>query len=154
MKRANLKRVDHGLIASNLMDDNDYFSDSYHIKAIYFDDEDEYLESYNFNQDEYYSKIIKKSNDTDELMIINQNLEQMYNQYVTEYSILQKYKHMLHTVQFKKNVVLDKSTRMALKHRPTSRQYDIYKDMIASHHNFISTENKVQDEHNFCRTFF
>ena len=87
-------------------------------------------------------------------MTIYQNLEQTYGQYVTEYSILQKCKNMLHTVQFKKDVVLNKSTRLSLKHQPTSRTYDSYKDMIVSHHHFISIENKVLGEHNFRRTFF
>ena len=50
---------------------------------------------------------------------------------------------MLHAVQFKKNKILDKSTRMALRHQPANRTYDNYKDMIASHHYFISAENKV-----------
>ena len=53
-----------------------------------------------------------------------------------------------------KKVVIDKSTRMALKHQPTSSTYDSYKDIITSHHYFISTENKVWTEFNFCRTFF
>ena len=70
------------------------------------------MESFNFNQDEHYDNIIEKLNDTEESMTINQNLEQTYNQYITEYSILQKCKYKLHAVQFKKNVVLDKSTRM------------------------------------------
>ena len=43
---------------------------------------------------------------------------------------------------------------MALKHQPTSTQYDSYDDMIASHHYYVSIENKVQADHNFCRTFF
>ena len=43
---------------------------------------------------------------------------------------------------------------MALRHQPTRRQYDSYEDIIASHHYFISIENKVQAEHNFRRTFF
>ena len=64
--------------------------------------------------------IEEKFNDTGESMKINQNLEQTYDQYVTQHSILQKYTYMLHTVQFKKNEVLDKSTRMVLKHQPTS----------------------------------
>ena len=61
---------------------------------------------------------------------------------------------MLHTVQFKKIVVLDKSTRIALRHQPTDRTYDSHEYMIVSHHHFISTENKVLAEHNFRRTFF
>ena len=44
----------------------------------------------------------------EESITINKNLVQTYDQYVTEYSILQKYKYMLHTVQFLKNVVFDK----------------------------------------------
>ena len=105
----------------------------------YFHDEDEYAEGFNFNQDGHYSKIIEKYNDKEESMTKknqwqrrindNQKLEQTYDQYVTEYSILQKCKFMLHTVQFKKDVVLDKSTRMVLKHQPTNRTYDSYKDM-------------------------
>ena len=147
MEKSKLKRDDHGLIASILKDSNylvdKHVSDSHYIKSIYFDDDDEYIESFNFNQDEYYNKIIEKLNDPQESMIINQNLEQMYNQYVTEYSILQKCKYMLHIVQFKSEVTPDKSTRMVLKHQSTSRVYDSYKDMITSHHYFISTENKV-----------
>ena len=76
-------------------------------------------------------------------MTIHQNLEQTYDQYIIEYSILQKCKYMLHIVQFQSGVILDKSTRMALKYQPTRRKYDSYKDMVASHHYFISTENKV-----------
>ena len=51
-------------------------------------------------------------------------------------------------------VRLDKSTRIALRHQPTSSTYDSCKDMIKSCYYFISTENKVQTEHNFCRTYF
>ena len=50
------------------------------------------------NQDEHYDKIIEKSNYTEESMTINQNLEQTYDQYITDYSMLQKYEYMLHTV--------------------------------------------------------
>ena len=68
-KRAKLKRYDHGFIASIPKDGNDlvdkHFSDSYHIKSIYFDDEDEYKESFDFNQDKHYSKTIKKLNNTE-----------------------------------------------------------------------------------------
>ena len=103
------------------------------------------------------NRIIEKLNDTEESMEINQTLEQTYDQYVIEYSILQKCNYIQHTVQFKKHVVLDKSTRMTLRRQPTQssiRQYESYKAMIASHHYFISTENKVQAEHDFCRTLF
>ena len=65
MKRAKLKRDDHSLTASNPKDGNDlfdkHFSDSHHIKSIYFDDED-----------------------VEESVTIHQNLEQTYDQYVTE----------------------------------------------------------------------
>ena len=47
MKKVKLKKDDHGLIASILKDGNDlvdkHFSDTHHIKSIYFDDEDEYM---------------------------------------------------------------------------------------------------------------
>ena len=49
--------------------------------------------------------------------------------------------------------MLDKSTRMALRHQPTSMTNDTYEDMIASHY-FVSIGNKVRAQHNFCRTFF
>ena len=65
------------------------------------------MESFDFNQDEHYDKIIEKLNNTEESMTIHQNLEQTYDQYVTEYSILQKCKYMLHTVQFCRGVRLD-----------------------------------------------
>ena len=150
MKKAKLKRDDHGLIAPIPENENDlidkHFSDSHRMKSIYFDDGEEYVKSFNTNQNEHYEKILEKLNDTEESMTISKNLEQTYDQYVTEYGILQKCKYILHTVQFKKDLVFDKSTRMALKHPPTkhtSRQYARYKDMIASHHHLISTENKV-----------
>ena len=45
VKRALLKIDEYALIASNPKDRNDlvdkHFSDSHHIKSIYFDDEDE-----------------------------------------------------------------------------------------------------------------
>ena len=95
-------------MASILKDKNDlidkHFSDSHHIKSIYFNDEDEYVKGFKSNQHEHFSKIIEKLNDVEESMIINQNLDLMYNQYVTEYGILQKCKYMLHTVQFLKSV--------------------------------------------------
>ena len=43
-----------------------HFSYSHHIKPIYFNDEDEYVERFNLNQDEDYSKIIEKLNETEE----------------------------------------------------------------------------------------
>ena len=61
---------------------------------------------------------------------------------------------MLHIVQLKTNVVLDKSNRIALRHQHTDSAYDSYEDRIASHPYFISTGNKAQEVHNFCRTFF
>ena len=151
-----MRRSEYGLIAPIPEDGNDlvdkHFSDSHHIKSIYFDDDEEYMDSFNFTQNEHYDKITEKLNDPQESMTINQNLEHTYDQYVTEYSILQKCKYMLHTVQFHSGVRLDKSTRMALKKQP--RQYENYEAMIASHHYFISTENKVRAAHNFRRTFF
>ena len=85
VKRAKLKRDEYALIAFNPKDGNDlfdkHFSDSHHIKSIYFDDDDEHAESFNLNQDDHYSKIIEKLNDTEESMTIHQNLKQMYDQY-------------------------------------------------------------------------
>ena len=47
VRRAKLKRDDHGLIVSIPKDGNDlvdkHFSNNHHIKSIYFDDEDEYM---------------------------------------------------------------------------------------------------------------
>ena len=93
-KKAKLRRYYHVLVITPTpKDDNNlvdkHFSDTYHMKSIYFDDEDEDLESFKLNQDGYYTKGIEKLNDTEESMTINQNLEQIYDQYVTEYSIIQ-----------------------------------------------------------------
>ena len=70
VKRAKSKSDEHALIASNLKDRNDLvdklFSNSHHIKSIYFNDEDEFTGSFNFIQDEYYDKIIAKFNDTNQ----------------------------------------------------------------------------------------
>ena len=63
-----MKRDGYGLITSIPKDGNNlfdkHFSDSHHIKSMYFDDEDECMESFTFNQVEYYDKIIEKLNDT------------------------------------------------------------------------------------------
>ena len=57
MKRAKLKGDESTLIVSIPKDGNDlvdkHFSDSHHIKSIYFDNEDEYMESFDFQQDEH-----------------------------------------------------------------------------------------------------
>ena len=70
MKIAKLKRDDQGLIASILQKKNDHidklFSDSHHIKSMFFSDDDKYVENFILNQDEHYSKIIEKFNDTQE----------------------------------------------------------------------------------------
>ena len=83
VKKTKLKKDDHALIAPIPEDGNDLidkqFSDSHHIESIYFDDEDEYAESFNLNQNEHCEKIIEKLNDTEESMTINQNLEQRHN---------------------------------------------------------------------------
>ena len=90
VKRSKLKSNEYALITSIPKDGNDLvdkrLSDSHHIKSVYFDNEDEYAESLKLNQDEHYSKIIEKLNETEELMTIHQNLEHTYDQYVTEYS--------------------------------------------------------------------
>ena len=113
MKGAKLKKDEYALIASNLKNGNDlvdkHFADSHQIKSIYFNDEDEYAESFNLNQHEHYSTIIEKLKDTEESITIHQNLEQMYYQYITEYSILQKCKYVLHTVKFKSGVKINKN---------------------------------------------
>ena len=43
---------------------------------------------------------------------------------------------------------------MALRRQPTNGTYDSYEDMIASHHYFIPTENKIQAEYNFVGRLF
>ena len=68
---------------------------------MYFNDDNKHVESLHLNQDEHHSKIIEKINDTKKSFTINQNSEQTYDQHVTEYIILQKYKYMLHNVLFK-----------------------------------------------------
>lgn len=60
-----MRRSEYGLIAPIPEDGNDlvdkHFSDSHHIKSIYFDDDEEYMNSFNFTQNEHYDKITKKS---------------------------------------------------------------------------------------------
>ena len=103
VKRRKLRSSNqYALVAPIPEDGNDvvdkHFSDPYHIKSIYFDDEDEYVEIFDLNQDERFDKITEKLNDTQESMIINQNLEHKYDQYVTEYSILQICKYICYTL--------------------------------------------------------
>ena len=66
---------EYGLIAPIPEDGNDlvdkHFSDSHHIKSIYFDDDEEYMESFDFTQNEHYDKIIEKLYDPQESMTIN-----------------------------------------------------------------------------------
>ena len=66
MEKVKSRRDDHALIAPTLQDDNNRFdkrsSDTHHTKSIYFDEDNEYVESFNLNQDEYYSKIIENFN--------------------------------------------------------------------------------------------
>ena len=58
-----------------LQDENDLvdkqFSDSHLIKSTYFDNAEEYNDSFDLNQDEHYSKIIVKMNKIEKLITIN-----------------------------------------------------------------------------------
>ena len=73
VKKIKLKAAEYGLIAPISKDGNDlvdkHFSEAYHIKSIYIDDEEEYMESFYYSQYERYDKIIENLNDTEESML-------------------------------------------------------------------------------------
>ena len=58
VKKEKLRRNEFGLIApipedgNNLVDK--HFSDNHHIKSIYFDDDEDYMKSFDFTQNERY----------------------------------------------------------------------------------------------------
>ena len=78
-----MRRSEYVLIAPIPEDRNDlvdkHFSDNHHMKSIYFNDDEEYMQSFEFTQNEHYDKIIEKLNDPQESMTINQNLEHTYD---------------------------------------------------------------------------
>ena len=63
VKKAKLSRDDHTLITSTPQDDNNlvdkHFSATHHIKLIYFDDVNEYVEFFHLNQDEHLTRLQK-----------------------------------------------------------------------------------------------
>ena len=58
---------------------------------------------------------------------------------------------MLHTIQFKQGLYLNKVTKMALREENGIEHYE---DMIASHHYYVSTNKNIRTNANFCKICF
>ena len=127
-----------------------HYSDDNHIKRVVFgEDYDEILDS--SDEEANYNELTKILNDTDRSIEIQEDTEESYDQFVKEYKILKECKYMLHTIQFKQGLYLNKVTKMALREENGIEHYE---DMIASHHYYVSTNKNVRTNANFGKTFF
>ena len=87
---------------------------------------------------------------------MNQDMKEMYKDYSEEYYILGQCKYMLHTVQYKKGIMLDPCTNLAVQgqHDNDTGSFLTTEEMIVSYHYYVSISKQKRKEENFYKIFF
>ena len=82
---------------------------------------------------------------------INRDMKETYRNYAEEYKILGQCQYMLHTVQFKEEIMLDPRTNLAVQGQYDSDtgRFLTTGEMITSCHCYISINKSLRKEENF-----
>ena len=93
--------------------------------------------------------------DTEIARGISRETRASYKEYADEYKKLKECQYMCHSVQYKEGIFLDPHTNMAIPDQKDDDGNTIDdKDMIASHHYFVSIDASKRTDKNFQETFF